>query len=231
MTGTIGHVLAAALCFVGAHFALSMRPARHWLVQKFGENGFLGLYSAQSIFGLIWLSLAYRHAPYVEFWGATALARWVVLLTMPVAVLLLVASLTTPNPTMVGGERAFDQTNPVRGIFTITRHPMLWGVALWAGAHLIANGDAASLVLFGSMLMLALGGMFHIDIKRRARLGAAWGPFAMATSLVPFQAVTEGRTRLDLAGIGWRRVGLAVAIFAGLLLAHPWLSGVALVVW
>lgn len=223
--------MAAALCFVGLHFVLSMRPARSWLVQTFGENGFLGLYSAQSIFGLVWLALAYRHAPYVELWGTSAATRWVVLVAMPVAVLLLIASLTTPNPTMVGGERAFDQTNPARGIFTITRHPMLWGVALWAGAHLIANGDAASLVLFAAMLVLALGGMVHIDIKRRARLGAAWGPFAMATSLLPFQAVVEGRTRLDLAGIGWRRVALTLFVFAGLLLAHPWLSGVALVVW
>jgi uncharacterized membrane protein len=132
---------------------------------------------------------------------------------------------------MVGGERVFDQVNPARGIFTVTRHPMLWSVALWAGVHLIANGDAASLILFGSLLILALGGMVHIDIKRRARLGANWGPFAMATSLVPFQAIIEGRTKLDLAGIGWRRVGLALLAFAGLMLAHPWLSGVALVAW
>ncbi|MSP89050.1 MAG: hypothetical protein EXQ92_09605 [Alphaproteobacteria bacterium] len=231
MTGTVGHVLAAALCFVGLHFALSMRPARPWLVEALGENGFLGLYSAQSIFGLIWLSLAYRHAPYVELWGASAAIHPLVLAVMPVAVFLLVASLTTPNPTMVGGERTFDQTNPARGIFTITRHPMLWGVALWAGAHALANGDAASLILFGAMLVLAVGGMVHIDIKRRARMGAAWGPFAMATSLMPFQAIAEGRTQLDLAGIGWRRVGLALLVFAGLLLAHPWLSGVVLVVW
>lgn len=231
MIGTTAHVAAAALCFVGLHFLLSMLSARSRLVRVLGENGFLGLYSAQSFFCLIWLALAYRQAPYVELWGAGVVTRWIVLAVMPVAVLLLVASLTTPNPTMVGGERAFDQTNPARGIFTITRHPMLWSVALWAGAHLIANGDAASVILFGAMLVLALGGMVHIDIKRRARLGAAWGPFAMATSLVPFQAVVEGRGRLDLSGIGWRRVGLAIAVFAGMLLAHPWLSGAVLLAW
>jgi uncharacterized membrane protein len=223
--------LAAALFFVGMHFALSMKPVRPWLARGLGESGFLGLYAAVAVLALIWLGFAYRQAPYVEFWALSTAARWLVLLVMPIAVFLLVASLTTPNPTAVGGERAFDQTNPARGIFTVTRHPMLCGIVLWAGAHMVANGDAAALILFGAMVVLALGGMAHIDAKKRERLGAAWGPFVMSTSAIPFLAIVEGRARFDRAGIGWKRVGLALVIFAGLLFAHPWISGVAAIAW
>jgi len=52
----------------------------------------------------------------------------------------------------------------------ITRHPFLWGIALWALVHLIINGDLASLILFGSLLLLAVGGTLAIDARRGATL-------------------------------------------------------------
>jgi len=230
MAGSIEHVLAAAIFFVGTHFALAMTPVRPWLAARLGENGFLGFYSAVAILGLVWLGFAYRQAPYVELWPLTRPALWLALAAMPVAVFLVVAGLSTPSPTGVGGERAFDQTNPARGILTITRHPVMSGIALWAATHVLANGDAGSVILFGALLALAVGGMVHIDAKKRDRMGAAWGPFAMTTSVVPFQAIFEGRATFDAAGIGWRRVIVAVVLFAFLVWAHPWISGVALIV-
>jgi len=231
MTGTLGHVAAAALIFVGTHFALAMRPLRPWLVQRLGENGFRGFYSAVAILALVWLAAAYRHAPYVELWTLAWPGQWLVLLVMPVAVFLLVAGLTMPNPTAADGERAFDQTQPARGILTVTRHPVLWGIALWALAHIFVNGDVAALLLFGAMAALALGGMAHLDAKKRDSLGSAWGPFAMTTSVLPFQAIRQGRVRFDPAGIGWGRVALALAVYVALLMAHHWISGVPLIAW
>jgi uncharacterized membrane protein len=46
-----------------------------------------------------------------------------------------------------------------------------WGVALWALVHLVVNGDLASLILFGSLLVIALGGTVSIDAKRRRKFG------------------------------------------------------------
>jgi uncharacterized membrane protein len=109
----------------------------------------------------------------------------------------------------------------VQGVLRITRHPFLWGVALWAAGHLLVNGDAASLALFGALLALAVFGTFSIDAKRKRALGPAWEQFAAQTSNVPFAA----RQRISLSEIGWWRLLLGAAIWAALLFGHPYLFG------
>jgi uncharacterized membrane protein len=97
----------------------------------------------------------------------------------------------------------------------ITRHPFLWGVALWAATHLIVNGDAASLLLFGTFLVLALGGTASIDAKRRRLYPDRWPQFARVTSSVPFAAIARGANRLGpaLAEIGAWRIIAALVLF------------------
>ena len=114
----------------------------------------------------------------------------------------------------------------VRGMLRITRHQFLWGVAIWAAGHLLVNGDAASIVLFGSLLILSLFGTASIDAKRRRALGAKWDAFAAQTSNIPFAAVAQGRQRLSLGEIGWWRIVLAIGVWAALAWAHPYLFGV-----
>ena len=92
-----------------------------------------------------------------------------------------------------------------RGIVRITRHPFLWGVALWALVHVVMNGTLAALVFFGSLLLLAVGGTASIDAKRRRRLGNAWQGFSAVTSNVPFAAVAAGRNQL---GPALREIGV-----------------------
>jgi len=87
-------------------------------------------------------------------------------------------------------------TDLARGIVRITRHPFLWGVALWALVHLIVNGDLASFILFGSLLLLALGGTVAIDAKRRRKFAGGWAQFAQTTSSVPFAAILSGRNSM-----------------------------------
>src|SRR2546429_8678386 len=84
-------------------------------------------------------------------------------------------------------------TDIARGMVRVTRHPFLWGVALWSLVHLIMNGDQASVILSGSLLLLALGGTVAIDAKRRRKFGDAWTQFAQTTSSVPFAAILSGR--------------------------------------
>ncbi|HAE04070.1 MAG TPA: hypothetical protein DCG04_22020, partial [Rhodospirillaceae bacterium] len=148
------------------------------------------------------------------------------LLVMPLVTILLVCSLTTRNPTAVGGEKVATDPKPLSGIMTVTRHPMMVGFALWAVSHLVANGDLASVILFGGLLILSVGGMFHIDYRRSVTLGSDWGPIALTTSITPFLAVIQGRTKLDWAGIGLLRVVAGLALYAGLIFGHPWIAGV-----
>src|SRR6185312_7689464 len=98
----------------------------------------------------------------------------------------------------------------------ITRHPFLWGVGLWAATHLVLNGDVASLILFGTLLVLAVGGTASIDAKRRRRFPERWQKFADATSSLPFAAIARGANRLApaLAEIGAWRLLAALGLYA-----------------
>lgn len=221
-------ILAAAF-FTGIHFFISGTRWRAALVARFGENAFRGGFSLLSIAGLIWLIRAYGQAPYIETWGQLAWFKPVAVALMLPAIFLVVASFTTPNPTVVGAEGLLKGTDSIRGILRVTRHPFLWGVGFWALVHMIANGDAASLVLFGSLLVLSLAGTRSIDAKRRRLCGERWERFAAATSNIPFQAIREGRNTWKpvLAEIGGWRPALAGAVFLALLHFHAKLFGVS----
>src|SRR5262249_17465829 len=111
----------------------------------------------------------------------------------------------------------------VHGILRITRHPFLWGVALWSAFHLLANGDRASIILFGSLLVLAVAGTYSIDAKRARKMGVAGGPVAKATSNIPFAAIIAGRNSLKVGELLDYRLLIAVVVFLVVLFAHPWL--------
>lgn len=212
----------AVAVFVGGHFFLSSVAVREPVIKALGPIGFRLLYSVAALASFAWTIHAYRAAPAMPLWDPGPGLRHAPLLVMPIAAILLVAGNSTVNVTSVGGERHADGVRPVGGIMTVTRHPMLWGIGLWAVAHLLANGDQASVILFGGMAVLAFGGMAHIDHRRRDALGGAWGPIALTTSVVPFAAALQGRTKIDWAGIGpWRPLA-GIALYGALILLHGW---------
>jgi uncharacterized membrane protein len=86
---------------------------------------------------------------------------------------------------------------------------MLLGLKIWAFAHLIANGDLGSMLLFGALL--AWGVAARISAKRRDEVVPHGGPAAQP--------------------VGWRNDSLALVIGTAAYLAflfwlHPWLIGV-----
>jgi uncharacterized membrane protein len=184
-----------------------------------------------SVVVLVWMAMAYgaaqRGGADPTYWAATTATKWVQLAVTFVAFLLAVPGLLTPNPTSVRQEGQLEKPDAVRGVLRITRHPFLWGVALWAAGHLMVNGDLASLVFFGSLLGLAVVGTASIDAKRRRALGAKWDAFAGQTSSIPFAAIAAGRQSLKIAEIGWWRLGVAVIAWGALVFAHPLLFGVS----
>jgi uncharacterized membrane protein len=220
-------LIAAAAFLLASHFVPSSTGLRDVLVARLGERTYLALYSVLAVAAIVWFAWAYARAPYLELWPLTTWAAWVPLLVMPFALLLAVGGVSTLNPTAVGAADTLDQAEPVHGVLRITRHPFMWGVALWAAAHLVPNGDLASVILFGTLAALALLGTRMIDRKYQARRGAEWQRFAAASSNLPFAAIAAGRQRLVLAEIGWRRVGVALLLYVLLLLLHPWLFGVS----
>ncbi|HLY81246.1 MAG TPA: NnrU family protein [Caulobacteraceae bacterium] len=223
-------LVAAAAVFVLIHLLISGTRLRDAITGVIGQGPYMGLFSLVSVAVLTWMGFAYAAAhrgPDPVYWAATPTTEWIQLAITFVAFLLSVPGLLTPNPTSVRQEATLERPDAVKGMLRVTRHPFLWGVALWAAGHLLVNGDLASLILFGSLLLLAVFGPASIDAKRRRALGAAWDAFAAQTSAVPFAAIAQGRQTLSLGEIGWWRLGLAVAIWAALIWAHPLLFGVS----
>jgi uncharacterized membrane protein len=218
-------LVLAALFFVGIHPLVSGSRLRPTIVARIGEAGFQGLFSLLSLVGLVWLGWAYARAPEIPLWGQLRVLAPLVLVLTLVAFLLAAIGLTTPSPTATGGEGRLDRDDAATGILRVTRHPFLWGVVVWAAAHLLVNGDLAALVLFGALLALALLGPPQIDAKRRARFGDRWERFAAVTSNVPFAAIAAGRNRLHVEEIRWWQVALAVAVWALVLWQHGRLFG------
>ena len=226
MTGSLLLLAVASLLFVGSHIVLSIRAVRAPLVAVMGEPLFRGLYSMLALALIVWMVMAYNAAPFVEIWHPATGWRHLSLTLMVPAAILVVGGITTPNPTSAGTDtREMAARGPI-GMAKITRHPIMWGIGLWGVSHLLANGDAAGMLLFGSLSALALFGPLAIDAKRRASMGTDWERFAAKTSYLPFAAMVAGRTRLRFSEIGWWRIGLGVILYALLLWSHPWLFGV-----
>ena len=217
----IASLLIATCLFVGLHFALS--AAREPVMARVGSGPFRGLYSLLAIAAFIWMIVAYRAADATALWPQAAWSRWLAVVVMSLAAIFLVCGFATPNPTAVGGERLLAQGAAARGIFKVTRHPVLWAIALWAAVHLIANGTDAALIFFGGLLTLSLGGIAHIEAKRAAEPG--WQQLAATSSVIPFVAVAEGRARGWLPELGWWRVALGIAVYLVFLFGHRHVIG------
>lgn len=220
----LGSLTLAALLFTGGHFLLSSPWLRPRLVTRLGEKGFLALYSLLMLLFFAWLLFSYARAPFIALWNPPAGMRHLALTLMPLATILLIGSLSPRNPTSVGAKP--ERLGTPAGIYAVTRHPMLWAFTLWALAHLAANGDAASVILFGSLLLLALPGTFVIDAKIRHRDRSGWAALTAHTSNIPLTALLQRRVRLRAKALAVPVVG-GLLLYAVLLWAHPYLFGVS----
>lgn len=203
-------LLALAL-FLAAHSIPSRPAVRGRLVATLGERPYLLLYSLLSLALLAWLISAAVRAPTILLWPTTLGSYHLALALMLPASWLLVGGLATPNPFSVSlSRRAFDPESP--GIIGLVRHPVLWGFALWAFVHAVANGDLVSLILFGGFLLFSLAGMKIVD-RRRTR------------------ALERTAATLKPTGRGWTATQLLLTLGGGILFylvalcAHPHLIG------
>lgn len=223
-------LFAAAAFFLGIHLLVAGTSLRDGLVGAIGERAYLGLFSLASLGGIVALAMAYNAAsldPGEPLWYLGEGVKHAGGLVIALAFLFVVPGLLTPNPTSVGQESVAAKEGAASGMLRITRHPFLWGVALWSAFHLAANGDLPSVVFFGTFLALSVLGTFSIDARRRKKLGADWQTFSGKTSNIPFMAILSGRNSLALGElIGWKQA-VALVAFAGVMLSHHLLFGVS----
>ena len=184
-------LIIGLILFIGIHSISIVAPAwRDRQVALRGEALWKGVYSLVAVLGLVLIVVGYGQArlhPVVLYQLPTALRHVALVLMVPVFVLLLAAYL------------------PGR-IQRAAKHPMLLATKLWALAHLLANGNVADVLLFGSLLLWAVAD--RVSLKRRP---------ARAVPGVP-----AGRFN-DLLAIVFG-LGLYGAFIGGL---HLWLIGVS----
>jgi len=209
----------ATAAFLATHF-VSSTPLRPALVNAIGEWPYRGAYSLVAFLTLGWMIWAYAQAPREALLWTPL--RLVPLLAMPLALVLIVTGYWR-NPSLVGAEKLLKSEDPARGMIRITRHPLMWGVMLWAAAHILARADAKSIVFFGGFLVLAALGTVLMD--HRKRNDPDFRRFAAVTSNIPFLAIAQGRNRLAWREIGWTRPAAGLALFAALFIFHAALFG------
>jgi uncharacterized membrane protein len=181
------------IVFLGTHAFSMARGRRAALVSRIGEVPYKGLYSLVSLAGIVLIVVGYgqyRASGYIPVWDLPVWTRHLALLLVWIAFVFFVAAYL-----------------PGR-IKRTLKHPMLAGVKIWAFAHLLANGDLGSILLFGSFLLWAVAA--RISVKRRD-VAAEHGGTAAPAGL-----------RNDALAVGIGTVAYLVFLFW----LHPALIGV-----
>ncbi|HJL61622.1 MAG TPA: NnrU family protein [Pseudomonadales bacterium] len=179
-------LVVGAVLFLSVHMIPSVVPLRAALFNQLGEKAYMGVYSLIALagFGLIIYGKAY--ADFIPVWNPPEWTRHVTWLTMVPAMILIGAAYMPGN------------------IKRFTPHPMMWSVLIWASTHLAANGDQASIILFGAFAAFSV---IHI-ISANAR-GAT-----RQTEVLPLSS----DIKIVVVGL------VSYAIFA---VAHPYMFKVA----
>jgi uncharacterized membrane protein len=144
-------LIIGIIVFLGVHLLPTVADLRAQLVSSLGEAGYKIAFSLLSLASLALLIYGFATAPVVQLWSPPAWIRWVAIVLMLPAFIFLVAAYV-----------------PGR-IRARLKHPFLVAVKTWALAHLLANGDLASMILFGSFLAYAV--YDRITLKHRRPTG------------------------------------------------------------
>jgi len=173
-------MISGLVLFLGVHAVPTQRRLRGSLIAALGEGGFKIGFALISVLGIVliaWGFSQYRATGWVDIWDPPKVLKHITVALMLPAVILVVAAY-------------------IRGhIYAALKHPMLAGVKLWAAAHLLANGDLGSIILFGSFLGWAV--FDRISLKRRADTGGSpipvggWGNdmIAVAVGIIAYLAL------------------------------------------
>ncbi len=202
--------------FTATHLGLASVRVEPQLVRRMGQGPFLGVYSgvaALFFVPLVWVYFANRHAGgWLWFVPVGPGLRVVLYAFMTLAVVLAVGALLRPSPAaVVPGEARPD------GLYRVTRHPLVMGLALLFALHLIPNGSAADVAFFGGFVAFSLLGAWHQDLRKLHHGTPGFREFYAATSFFPFARRGSLRGLLEVSPVV---VVLGVAAAAGMRALH-----------
>ncbi|MEM6851552.1 MAG: NnrU family protein [Pseudomonadota bacterium] len=140
--------IAGIAIFFSSHLFTSWRRPRAGIVGAIGEMPYKAIYSVVALVGFVLIVQGWPQLPATQVWTPPTWTRHLTALIMLPVFVLLVAAYA-----------------PAGLIKRTTKHPMLLAVKIWATAHLLANGELASVLLFGSFLAYAV--YARIAVKRR----------------------------------------------------------------
>lgn len=173
----------ATIAFVGSHFVMS-HPLRGPMVGLFGEMGFQIVYSVITLATMAAMYFAFIEAPAADLPGSGQ-AGWIIATLISLPAMVLFAGSVAGNPAMtVPGAEESARAEP-KGVFTITRHPMMWGFALWALSHIVLHWSWRTTITAAGVSVLALVGSRLQDSKKRVLMGDAWEEWESKTSFWP----------------------------------------------
>jgi len=176
-------LILANIAFVGSHFVMS-HPLRGPMVRLFGEIGFQIVYSIVILATLAAIYFAFIHSPAADLPGSGQMG-WTIATVLALPAMVLFAGSVMGNPALATpGAEARARAAP-KGVFIITRHPMMWGFALWAVSHIVLHWSWRTTITATSVGILALIGSRLQDHKKRALMGEAWEEWETKTSFWP----------------------------------------------
>ncbi|MCB9744183.1 MAG: hypothetical protein H6740_16415 [Alphaproteobacteria bacterium] len=218
----------AVFAFVFGHLGLSAIPVRRRLIAALEDKGFQGLYAMLMLAAFMGILVGWVTGPHTPLWDAPRWTTHIPISVMPIVWVLWTLGYTAKSPTAAGMDKLLDEDRELAtGILRVTRHPANLGNGLWALVHLAANPELRNVLLFGGMLTLSVLGSWHIDRRRAAEHPEGWARYAKETSFIPFLAILQGRNRLVLSELGWKKVAVGLLLFVGFLAIHPWVIGVS----
>jgi uncharacterized membrane protein len=197
--------------------SVPVRPTVKARLQRhLGQTGFTVAYSFLSLIMLTALIWAAQNAPFQQLWSQTLWQRYVVFFGMFFVCLIAALAIGRPNPFSFGGARNDDYDPATPGIVRISRHPLLAAIALWAGLHLLPNGDLAHAIMFGVFLSCAVLGRWIIDRRIKRLMGPSeWHALLRKTRQSPLLQTPANRIGLAV------RIGIATGVFGLLMVLHP----------
>jgi uncharacterized membrane protein len=185
-------LIVTGTLFVGTHFALS-HPLRAPLADRMGERAFQIVYSIVAIATFIMLVQAWRGMPPEPPLWAVGDGLWIFATVIVLLASILFMGSLIGNPALPAPNAAAAAQAAPRGVFAITRHPMMWGFALWALAHALVVPTPGQIILSAIIAFLALAGSAGQDVKKARLMGDAWRHWAARTSFIPFARQLSGR--------------------------------------
>ena len=183
----------ACLAFVGSHLAMS-HPLRAPMVGRLGERGFQAVYSLISLATLAWVYFAFRAAPAMPpLWDGGGDLIWIAATALMWCASVLLAGSLVGNPALPDPNAAINATHMAKGVFGITRHPMMLAFTIWGAVHIMVMPALPDIILAGSIIFLAFAGALGQDRKKMRQLGTAWQGWQGRTAFVPFGMQMDGK--------------------------------------